>query len=71
LAFPKEKTVIQHIAIGSVTIAELQNSLDFSSADIIDILQSIDRRGLLQKNTTGNEVSFGLSIAIQEFLRIN
>jgi AAA ATPase domain len=65
----KEKTVIQQIATGTVTIAELQKSLDLSSADIIDVLQSIDRRGLLQKNTTEADVSFGVSIVFQEFLK--
>jgi hypothetical protein len=59
----KEKTVIQQIATGSTTITNLQKALDLSSADIIDVLQSIDRRGLLQTNTTETEVSFGLSIA--------
>jgi AAA ATPase domain len=65
----KEKTVIQQIASGSTTITDLQQALDLSSADIIDVLQSIDRRSLLQKNTTNSEVSFGLSIVLQEFLR--
>jgi AAA ATPase domain len=65
----KEKTVIQQIATGSTTITNLQKALDLSSADIIDVLQSIDRRGLLQKNTTDSEVSFGVSIVFQEFLR--
>jgi 6-pyruvoyl-tetrahydropterin synthase len=65
----KEKTVIHQIATGSVTITDLQKSLDLSPADIIDVLQSIDRRGLLQKNTTDSEVSFGVSIVLQEFLR--
>jgi hypothetical protein len=64
----KEKTVIHQIATGSVTITDLQKSLDLSPADIIDVLQSIDRRGLLQTNTTNAEVSFGLSIVLQEFL---
>jgi hypothetical protein len=65
----KEKTVIRQIATGSVTITDLQKSLDLSPTDIIDVLQSIDRRGLLQTNTTNAEVSFGLSIVLQEFLR--
>jgi DNA-binding MarR family transcriptional regulator len=73
----KEKTVIYQIATGSVTITDLQKSLDLSPTDIIDVLQSIDRRGLLQKNTTNAEVSFSVSIAggasgaimLQEFLR--
>jgi hypothetical protein len=37
----KEKTVIHQIATGSVTITDLQKSLDLSPADIIDVLQSI------------------------------
>jgi hypothetical protein len=65
----KEKTVIHQIATGSVTITDLQKSLDLSPADIIDVLQSIDRRGLLQTNTTNAEVSFSVSIMLQEFLR--
>jgi AAA ATPase domain len=73
----KEKTVIHQIATGSITITDLQKSLDLSPTDIIDVLQSIDRRGLLQKNTTNAEVSFSVSIAggasgaivLQEFLR--
>jgi AAA ATPase domain len=65
----KEKTVIQQIATGSVTITDLQKSLDLSPADIIDVLQSLDRRGLLQTNTTNAEVSFGLSIVLKDFLR--
>jgi 6-pyruvoyl-tetrahydropterin synthase len=65
----KEKTVIRQIATGSVTITDLQKSLDLSPADIIDVLQSIDRRGLLQTNTTNAEVSFSVSIVLQEFLR--
>jgi AAA ATPase domain len=64
----KEKTVIHQIATGSVTITDLQKSLDLSPADIIDVLQSIDRRGLLQTNTTNAEVSFGLSIVLKNFL---
>jgi DNA-binding MarR family transcriptional regulator len=64
----KEKTVIHQIATGSVTITDLQKSLDLSPADIIDVLQSIDRRGLLQTNTTNAEVSFSVSIVLQEFL---
>jgi AAA domain len=59
----KEKTVIQQIATGSVTITELQKTLDLSPTDIIDVLQSLDRRGLLQTNTTETDVSFDLSIA--------
>jgi GTPase SAR1 family protein len=65
----QEKTVIQQIATDSTTITQLQKSLDLSSTDIIDVLQSLDRRGLLQKNTTDSEISFGVSIVIQEFLR--
>jgi hypothetical protein len=65
----KEKTVIHQIATGSVTITDLQKSLDLSPADIIDVLQSIDRRSLLQTNTTNAEVSFSVSIVLQEFLR--
>jgi hypothetical protein len=65
----KEKTVIRQIATGSVTITDLQKSLDLSPADIIDVLQSIDRRSLLQTNTTNAEVSFSVSIVLQEFLR--
>ncbi len=64
----KEKTVIQQIATGLVTITDLQKTLDLSPADIIDVLQSLDLRGLLQTNTTETEVSFGLSIVIKDFL---
>jgi AAA ATPase domain len=63
----KEKTVIQQLATGSVTIADLQKVMNLSPADIIDVLQSIDRRGLLQKNTIDAEVSFGVSVVLQEF----
>jgi AAA ATPase domain len=65
----REKTVIQQIATGSVTINELQKSLDISPTDIIDVLQSLDRRGLLQKNQTQSEVSFEVDNVLQEFLR--
>jgi hypothetical protein len=65
----KEKTVIHQIATGSVTITDLQKSLDLSPADIIDVLQSIDLCSLLQKDTTDAGMSFGVSIVLQQILQ--
>jgi predicted transcriptional regulator len=59
---------MQAIANSPMTVTELQKFLDLSSTDIIDGLQSIDRRGLLQKNTTDAEVSFDVSIVLKDFL---
>jgi predicted transcriptional regulator len=63
-----EQTVIQEIAKSQVTIAQLQKLIDLSSTEILDALQSLDRRGLLQKNTANSEIFFNMPTTLKHFL---
>jgi hypothetical protein len=68
---PTEKLVLQQIAADNTTILQLQKSSTLSPAEIIDGLQSLDRRNLLQKDRDSSSSAtmvFRLQPALKNFL---
>jgi DNA-binding transcriptional MocR family regulator len=65
-----EKKVMLYLVTGenSVSIASLVQESELSLSEILNAMQSLERRSLIEKNTQDQETLFAVQPVIQEYL---